>query len=104
MAKRYSYSFAKKRQSEEGITSTIMAGLSLLLFLIASTVSMLCEGNGGLYLGAIGLIAICVAVYGFGIGLKSFSQEERSYKYSKIGALMNGVIMVGWLALFLTGV
>lgn len=104
MAKRFSYSFAKKRQSEGGVTSTALAGISIVLFIIASIISFAMGGKGGLYLGAVGLIAICISVYGFGIGLRSFSKEDRSYTYSKVGSISNGVIMIGWLALFLIGV
>jgi len=104
MAKKYTYSFAMKRQSEQGITSSILAGISILLFLIAAILSFVFQGEGGLYLGAMGLCAMCISIYGFGIGLKSFSKENRIYTFSKIGAIANGVLMIGWLGLFLTGV
>lgn len=104
MGKRFKYTFARKRQSEGGITSSVMALISVLLFFIAAILSFAFQGKGGLYLGAIGLVAIGVSIYGFIIGLKSFSAENRSYTYSKVGAISNGVLMVGWLGLFLIGV
>ena len=104
MGKRYKYTFARKKQSEGGITSSVMALISVPLFLTGAVLSFAFQGKGGLYLGAMGLVAIGVSVYGFITGLKSFSKENRAYTYSKVGAIANGVLMVGWLGLFLIGV
>lgn len=104
MAKKYTYSFARKKQSEEGVISSILAGISLFLFLAAAVLSGLAGGKGAVYLGAMGLAAMGISIYGFVIGLKSFSRKDRSYRYSKMGSIANGVIMIGWLALFLIGV
>lgn len=104
MAKKYTYSFAKKKPSRESIVSSIMALISLLLFVAAAILSGVLGGKGGTYLGAIGLTAICISVYGFWVGLKSFSIPDCSYRYSKIGSVANGIFMIGWFALFLSGV
>lgn len=102
--KKYTYSFAKKKPSPESIFSSILALISLLLFLIAAIVSGVFGGNGGIYLGAIGLAAIAISIYGFWVGLKSFSIPDCNYRYSKIGSVANGIFMIGWFALFLVGV
>lgn len=102
--KRYRYSFAKRRHSAGGITSTVFAGVSLGLFCIACISSMVFHGKAGMYLGLIGLMAIGVSIYGFVIGLKSFSEKNRDQLFCKAGAVGNGILMIIWLALFLVGI
>ena len=66
--------------------------------------SMMMGGKGGLYLGAAGFIAIGFSVYGFILGLKSFSEENRNVLYSKVGAVANGLLTVLWITMFLIGI
>ena len=101
--KRYKYDFAKKKHSEKGVTSSVFAGIYLGIFCIAAICSLAFHGKGGLYLGAMGLIAIGLSIYGFILGLKSFSEKNRDQLFCKIGAAGNGVLMVIWLGLFLLG-
>ena len=102
--KKNKYSFAKKRHSRQGIASTVFAGISLGIFCVAALCSLIFHGKGGMYLGVLGLIAIGLSVYGFIVGLKSFTEKNRDQFFCKIGAVGNGVLMVIWLALFLIGI
>ena len=97
-------SFAKKKHSGQGIASTVFAGISLGIFCAAALCALIFHGKGGMYLGALGLIAIGLSAYGFVVGLKSFSEKNRDQLFCKIGAVGNGVLMVIWLALFLVGI
>ena len=51
-----------------------------------------------------GFIAIGFSVYGFILGLKSFSEENRNVLYSKVGAVANGLLTVLWITMFLIGI
>lgn len=108
MAKRYRYAFAQQKQAKEGVFSVALAGISFLLFLMDILISFLCEGKtpvtAGAIVGGISIFAILLSAYGFVWGVKSFSEENRSHIASLIGAVTNGMITVGWLALFLFGV
>lgn len=104
MAKRYKYSFTKKEEAQEGRASVIMAAVSFGLFLILSLVSFACGGKGGTVVGAGGLFAMLLALYGCYTGCKSFGKQRRVPKRSVIGALASGVMFILWLALFLVGV
>jgi hypothetical protein len=42
--------------------------------------------------------------YGFYVGMKSFEEEDVSPTCSVAGAILSGVVTVGWLTLFLTGI
>ena len=45
-----------------------------------------------------------LSVYGFLMGISSFSEEKCTHRTSIIGSILNGIFMVGWLAFFLMGV
>ena len=42
--------------------------------------------------------------YGFIMGLLSFSEAGKGHKTSIIGSITNGIIMILWLGIYLTGV
>lgn len=104
MARRFRYAFAKKKEAEKGKWSTGLAAASLLLFVAAVLLAFFLEGRMGFIVGGVGLFAMLLSVYGFIMGLMSFSEVNRNHKTSIIGSIANGIIMVGWLGLFLMGV
>lgn len=104
MKRKYKYSFVKKEDTEDGFASVVYAGISLVIFIIAACISFLFEGNAGSWIGVLGLMAVLFSVVGFLTGLKSFKERDKNYRFSAIGSLANGVILVGWLALFLIGI
>ena len=97
--KRYKYVFTRKKHTKGGKLSSILAFASFLLFVGSAICSMMMGGKGGLYLGAAGF-----SVYGFILGLKSFSEENRNVLYSKVGAVANGLLTVLWITMFLIGI
>lgn len=103
MAKKVLYSFTDKKHTRNGILSSILAGVSLLIFLILAVISFLMRGAAGTYVGALGLSAMVLSFTGLVIGLKSFAEKDKLYFYSKLGSVSCGVITIGWLALVLIG-
>ncbi len=95
MARRYRYAFAKKREASKGKWSVGLAAVVLALFF---------DGNLGGLIGGTGLFAMLLSAYGFTLGLSSFSEENRKHRTSMVGSILNGVILVIWLGLFLSGV
>lgn len=104
MAKRYRYSFVKKKEAEKGKLSVGLAAASLILFLAAVLTAFALNGAYGFIVGGICLFATMLSVYGFIMGLLSFSEEKRTHRTSIVGSILNGIIMVGWLGFFLMGV
>ena len=108
MAKRYRYAFAQRKPAKKGIFAAALAGVSVGLFLLAVLISFFCEGETvlavGALIGGISIFAIFLSGYGFIQGWQSFSEENRSHTVSMVSAIANGIITVGWLALFLIGV
>lgn len=104
MAKRYRYAFTKKKEAAKGKWSVGLAVSSFLLFWAAVILSLCLEGKQGFVIGGVCLFAMLLSVYGFIVGLMSFSEEDCAHRTSIIGSMINGILMVGWLGFFLMGV
>ena len=97
-------SFVKTKEAEKGKLSVGLAAASLILFLAAVLTAFALNGAYGFIVGGICLFATMLSVYGFIMGLLSFSEEKRTHRTSIVGSILNGIIMVGWLGFFLMGV
>lgn len=104
MARRYRYAFAKKKEAQKGKLSTGPAAASLILFITAVLLAFFMNGEFGYIVGGVSLCAMLLSIYGFAMGLKSFSEENRTHRTSMIGSIANGIIMIGWLGIFLLGI
>lgn len=104
MARRYRYAFAKKKEAQKGKMSTGLAAASLILFITAVLLAFFMNGEFGYIVGGVSLCAMLLSIYGFAMGLKSFSEENRTHRTSMIGSIANGIIMIGWLGIFLLGI
>ncbi|MDO4523635.1 MAG: DUF6142 family protein [Eubacteriales bacterium] len=104
MAKKMMYSFAEKKNSVNGIISTIMGTVSLVLLLVIVYISYYERGEAGIYAGTFGISGFLFALCGFGVGILSFSEKNIKYRYPKIGSILSGVMLVIWLGLYLIGV
>ena len=104
MAKRYRYAFTKKREAQKGKLSAVLAVVSLVLFVTAGLLAFFLQVQYGYIVGGISLCAMLLSVYGFAMGLKSFSEENRLHRTSMVGSIANGIIMIGWLGIFLLGI
>ena len=92
MARRYRYSFTKKKEAKKGKLSAGLAAASFLLFIMAVVLAYLLDDSFGFLVGGVGLFATLLSVYGFIMGLLSFSEEGRSHKTSIIGSISNGLV------------
>ena len=101
MAKRYRYAIIKKKK---GKLSVGLAIASLLLFGAAVGTAYALEGSYGFIVGGICLFATLLSVYGFLMGIASFSEENCNHRTSIVGTILSGVFLVGWLLFFLMGV
>lgn len=103
MAKKMMYSFEEKKNSFNGIISTIMGSVSVFLMLAMIYTSYYNRGEAGIYAGAFGLSGLLFSFVGFIMGIKSFSEKNVKYKYPKIGSILCGFSFAGWLGLYLMG-
>lgn len=104
MAKRYRYAFVRKKEAAKGKLSIGLAISSLLLLMAAVVVSFWVPEQYAFITGGISLFAMMLSIYGFIMGLSSFSEENRMHRTSIIGSISNGIIVVMWLGFYLMGV
>ena len=64
MARRYRYSFTKKKEAKKGKLSAGLAAASFLLFITAVVMAYLLDDSFGFLVGGVGLFATLLSVYG----------------------------------------
>jgi hypothetical protein len=102
-AKKKNIKFTDRNHAVNGIISTILGGISLVLMLVLVLLSYSQAGNAGVYTGSIGLVAMIVSIVGLFVGISSFKERESYYLFSKIGSLLNIMIITFWIAIYVIG-
>ena len=104
MADKRRYSFIEVKRSKGGVRSARIALAALACFAVCVAVSFAMKGSAGPYIGALSFSGMLLSLYGFYVGMRSFEEKEVSPTWSVIGAIASGVVAVGYLTLFLTGI
>lgn len=104
MVKKINYKFSNKKHAKCGLISTFLACISLIIFFALIYVSYLNKGNGGIYIGSIGLTAFIISIIGLIFGIMGFKEEDAYYLFCKIGSLLNMLVMFIWVCIFLVGI
>ena len=82
-----------RNYTKGGRKSSVIAGVNILLFILAVVISILKKGNAGIY--------VVSAIAGFVIGINSFKEENKFLKYTYIGTITNAVIWIFILGMYL---
>lgn len=90
-----------RKYTKGGKTSSLIALGSLLLIVLAVVISILMRGNAGIYVGLMVFLALITSAIGFGVGIKSFGEENRFMMYTYIGTISNAVIWIFILGIYL---
>lgn len=84
--------------------SSIAGAISLLCTMGAVFASFVSRGNAGNYLALLGTIAIVASFYGVYEGNQSFKEEECYYLFSRIGTIVNFILVIFWIVIVGIGV
>ncbi len=84
-----------------GRVSSVIAVLSIAIFVAAVVISIMKKGNAGAIVGVMGVSAFAISLVGFVVGINSFNDDMKFLKYSWIGAVSNLAICFGIFMLFL---
>lgn len=90
-----------KYDARGGILSSLIAVLSVCLFLGAVLYSASENGAAGSIVGKIAVTSLVLAFAGFVIGLASFKEKDKFERFSWLGSLLNGAIMIAYLCMVL---
>lgn len=104
MADRKKYRFIETLPSKGGLAAMRLAAVSFVLFVIDVAISFAQKGQAGSYIGGIAVTAMLLSIYGFYVGMKSFSEKGVSPRTSVVGSIGCGIMAILWLLLFLTGI
>ena len=107
MAKKRMYSFAKEKQMKckfVAHVSTILGTLSLVIFAVLAWLAYYLDGQGGVYLGSIGLLGMVFAVSSVVFGLMGFGENNVRYLFPKIGSILGGIMVALWVFVVLIGI
>jgi len=90
---------------------TIGGPLSIVLFVVSAAVCTGCicssyqlKGNGGMSVGAAGVMGLLTVLAGLIIGIMSFQEENKHYLLSKLGVILNGAGLLLWACIYLIGI
>lgn len=90
-----------KKYTKGGRVASVIAICSLLIIAAAIVVSVLMRGKAGIYVGLMMLISLMTSIVGFGIGIKSFQEENKFLRYTYIGTIANAMIWIGIMGMYL---
>lgn len=102
--KRNNYKFSDKIHSKKGILSFLIGIVSLIIFIVTTYISSKSGGNGSLYLGLLGIVAMIMTIYGFTIALKALKEKEILYLFPIIGITLNAILLIFYLILYVIGI
>ena len=59
------------------------------------------EGKSGMYIGIIVIVTFISALMGFVIGIRSFTEENKFYRFSYIGTVINAAIWISIVLIYI---
>lgn len=90
------------KYTEGGRIATLMGAVHIFLIILTISASISQRGHAGVYAGVMMLLVMISAAVGFVIGINSFKETDKFFRYSYIGTIMNASIWIGILGLYLT--
>lgn len=103
MNRRKGYKFTSKSHTKRGLLSS---GIGFFSFLLLCGLFYLSYQKGGrveAYAGFLGFLSMLGAAEGLFLAVKSFKEEDKFYLFSYVGCILNGLLLVGWMILYLIG-
>ncbi|MFV0363120.1 MAG: DUF6142 family protein [Suipraeoptans sp.] len=86
-----------------GAKSLILGILVVLILSLSLLLSFYTQGDVGVIIGIIGLIAIYTSVYGIYYAVKGFKERNKKYLLCKIGIALNSILLLVFILLFIRG-
>ena len=103
MKERKRYKFTGKKHSKRGMLACALAAASIFALIYLILASFQQKGNGGAYLGGIGIFALFVALAALIQSVKSL-REEDAFRGIPIASMLLSVLAAGaWIALYTVG-
>ena len=103
MKKRNHYKFTKKKHSKRGMLACALAAASIFALVYMALLSFWQKGNGSVYLGSAGILALAVALTAFIQAVKSI-REDDTFRGIPIASIILSVLApAAWIAVYTAG-
>ncbi len=107
--------FKKKRKKEgelrltdkkhpiSGIWSVLIGVFALIMFIATCFISGDNGGKGGMIVGVVGILCFIISISGFILSWMSLRKENIRYLFPTIGAVVNGLQIIGYMIVYIWG-
>lgn len=103
MKRKNHYKFTGKKHSKRGMLACFLAAASIFALIYMIMSSFMRKGEGSVYLGSAGILALIAAVAAFVQAVKSL-REEDSFRGIPIVSILLSLLASGaWIALYAVG-
>lgn len=99
-----SFKFTDKKNPITGIISTLIAAIIMIVMVVVCYQSSLSAGNGGLWLGIVGMLALLASLGGIVLALLCLREKEVYYTFGIAGILLNGLLFITFFVIYIVGV
>lgn len=103
MKRKNHYKFTGKKHSKRGMLACFLAAASIFALIYMIMTSFWQKGNGSVYLGSAGLLALAVAVAAFIQAVKSLREEDAFRGIPVISVILSLLASGAWIALYAVG-
>ena len=101
--KRNRYKFTKRKRSKRGMLACALAAASIFALLYLVSEAFWQNGNGSVYMGSVGVLALVVAIIAFVQAVKSL-REDDTFRGFPVASMVLSVLAAGsWVALYTIG-
>mgnify|MGYP000528462718 CR=1 FL=1 len=100
MARR-NYKFTDKKHTRQGLMSMGMGAAALVFTVLALSLAYRMSGGAGSAAGLLGVLAMLFSVTV--LAVRGFREEDVYYAASQIGAVLNGILFIGWALVCMIG-
>lgn len=98
------YGQAKYKHSKKGMLSLIVAGITFTALLALIITAFLLNGQSAAIIGSFGIFTMIISGMGVLTGIRGFRERDKNYLTCKIGAAINGIVMVLLIIIFIRGI
>lgn len=97
------YKFTGKKHSGKGMAACLLAAASIVLLVYLVMTSFWQGGNGSVYLGCIGILALFAALFAFVQAIASLREEDTFRGIPTVSFMLSLLAAGSWIALYAIG-
>lgn len=92
-----------KKHPKQGIWSTVLGILSLVLFLVLCFLSGEAGGKAGAWIGILGVLCAAINIWGFVLAMLSLKLDNIRQLFPSLGVVINGLMILMYLVIYILG-